>query len=201
LHAKSPSATWASSYTKLLAINQTQYDRVLSLDSDATVLQCLDELFLLPPAPIAMPRAYWLWNPSEKHFELSDQLLLAETSETEFSRVMDAIQNAARDKYDMDIMNDLYFGSAMVLPHREYDLLTGEFRQEPNEHANYLGNKDDKWVTEDVLANAKFIHFSDFPIPKVSFSIIPLLDHPPVLTILTTYILTSALPALALSEF
>lgn len=31
--------TWADSFTKLLAFNQTQYERVLSLDSDATVLQ------------------------------------------------------------------------------------------------------------------------------------------------------------------
>lgn len=32
-------ATWAESYTKLLAFNQTQYHRVLNLDSDSTVLQ------------------------------------------------------------------------------------------------------------------------------------------------------------------
>lgn len=32
-------ATWAESFTKLLAFNQTQYDRVLHLDSDSTVLQ------------------------------------------------------------------------------------------------------------------------------------------------------------------
>lgn len=31
--------TWADSFTKLLAFNQTDYRRVLSLDSDATVLQ------------------------------------------------------------------------------------------------------------------------------------------------------------------
>ena len=31
--------TWADSFTKLLAFNQTQYRRILSLDSDATVLQ------------------------------------------------------------------------------------------------------------------------------------------------------------------
>lgn len=31
--------TWAESYTKLLAFNQTQYARVLSLDSDATLFQ------------------------------------------------------------------------------------------------------------------------------------------------------------------
>lgn len=32
-------APWSASYTKLLAFNQTEYDRVLSLDSDATLLQ------------------------------------------------------------------------------------------------------------------------------------------------------------------
>ena len=31
--------TWAESYTKLLAFNQTQYERVLVLDSDATLLK------------------------------------------------------------------------------------------------------------------------------------------------------------------
>lgn len=31
--------TWQDSYTKLLAFNQTQYKRVISLDSDGTVLQ------------------------------------------------------------------------------------------------------------------------------------------------------------------
>jgi alpha-N-acetylglucosamine transferase len=31
--------TWARSYTKLLAFNKTQYKRVISLDSDASVLQ------------------------------------------------------------------------------------------------------------------------------------------------------------------
>lgn len=31
--------TWADSFTKLLAFNQTKYKRVLSLDSDATVLR------------------------------------------------------------------------------------------------------------------------------------------------------------------
>jgi len=31
--------TWEDSFTKLLAFNQTQYDRVISLDSDSTILQ------------------------------------------------------------------------------------------------------------------------------------------------------------------
>jgi alpha-N-acetylglucosamine transferase len=52
--------TWANSYTKLLAFNQTQYERVIAIDSDTTLLKHMDELFLLPPSPITMPRAYWL---------------------------------------------------------------------------------------------------------------------------------------------
>jgi alpha-N-acetylglucosamine transferase len=34
----SPLVGWSKSYTKLLAFNLTEYDRVLHLDSDATVL-------------------------------------------------------------------------------------------------------------------------------------------------------------------
>lgn len=33
------SGTWAESFTKLLAFNQTQYERVIHLDSDSTLLQ------------------------------------------------------------------------------------------------------------------------------------------------------------------
>ena len=32
-------STWAEGYTKFLAFNQTQYERVLMLDSDATLLK------------------------------------------------------------------------------------------------------------------------------------------------------------------
>ncbi|KAK3616440.1 hypothetical protein LTR56_025958 [Elasticomyces elasticus] len=48
--------TWASGFTKLLAFNQTQYKRVLSLDADATILRSMDEIFLMPPAPVANKR-------------------------------------------------------------------------------------------------------------------------------------------------
>ncbi|KAJ6181417.1 hypothetical protein N7485_000059 [Penicillium canescens] len=124
--------TWAESYTKLLAFNQTQYDRVLSLDSDSTVLQTMDELFLLPPSPVAMPRAYWL-NPKDR--VLSSQVVLI----------------TPRD-------------SAFVFPHRPYDLLTGEFRSK--KHESYLGNSREAWDPEKTLMEAKFLHFSDWPVPK-----------------------------------
>lgn len=163
-----PPATWADSFTKLLAFNQTQYRRVLSIDSDSLLLQHMDELFLLPPSPVAMPRAYWLLPDEEV---LSSQLVLLEPSDAEFARVMAAVDAAPADDYDMEIVNRLYRDSAMVLPHRPYDLLTGEFRG--GDHARYLGGGSDgdgddgrRWDPAAVYSEAKLVHFSDWPLPK-----------------------------------
>ncbi|KAH8820626.1 glucose N-acetyltransferase [Xylogone sp. PMI_703] len=153
-------ATWADSYTKLLAFNQTQYERVLSLDSDSTVLQPMDELFLLPPCPVAMPRAYWLDQPF-----LSSQLVLIQPSKEEFARIKDAIDNAKGGDFDMEIVNNLYGKDCMIIPHRRYDLLTGEFRSK-GQHLTYLGNEYEHWDPEKMLKEAKFLHFSDWPMPK-----------------------------------
>ena len=128
--------TWADSFTKLLAFNQTSYSRVLSLDSDATVLQPMDELFLIPSAPVAMPRAYWLDD------TLSSQLVLIEPSKHEFNRIQDAFKHRTKHDFDMEIVNQLYGKDCFVLPHRKYDLLTGEFRSEG--HTRYLGDPNEK---------------------------------------------------------
>lgn len=64
----------------------------------------------------------------------------------------------------MDILNRLYENSSTVIPHRKYDLLSGEFRGK--NHANYLGSPDEVWDATAVLAEAKFVHFSDWPMPK-----------------------------------
>ncbi|KAI0834334.1 glycosyltransferase family 8 protein [Hypoxylon sp. FL0890] len=154
-------STWAESFTKLLAFNQTQYDRVLNVDSDATILQTMDELFLIPPCPIAMPRAYWLF-PKDKI--LSSQLMLVQPSEVEFQRIMEKMDSAGRNDYDMEIVNQLYADSAMILPHRPYDLLTGEFRGD--NHQNYLGTDREEWDPVAIFNEAKYLHFSDWPVPK-----------------------------------
>ncbi|KAI0409105.1 glucose N-acetyltransferase [Xylaria palmicola] len=154
-------ATWAESFTKLLAFNQTQYQRVLNVDSDSTILQPMDELFLMPPCPVAMPRAYWLF-PDNKI--LSSQLMLVQPSETEFDRVMKKIESSGRNDYDMEIVNQLYGDSAMILPHRPYDLLTGEFRGE--DHQYYLGTDREEFDPVAIYNEAKFLHFSDWPVPK-----------------------------------
>ncbi|KAK3291532.1 glycosyltransferase family 8 protein [Chaetomium fimeti] len=155
--------TWAESFTKLLAFNQTQYTRVLSLDSDSVILQSMDELFLLPPCPVAMPRAYWLY-PDNKI--LSSQLILAQPSADEFARVLARVEEAGGNDYDMEIVNYLYGDSALVLPHRPYDLVSGEFREAPDKHGRYLGNADERWDAVAAFNEAKFVHFSDWPVPK-----------------------------------
>jgi len=153
-------STWVESFTKLIAFNQTQYSRLLHLDSDATVLQNLDHLFLLPPTRIALPRAYWLSN------TLSSQLMLIQPSTTEFAKILSAVYTKRKDEYDMDIINKLYANNSMILPHRGYDLITGEFRNGKNEHVQYLGSADEEWHAAKVLEEAKYVHFSDWPHPK-----------------------------------
>ncbi|TVY73209.1 Glucose N-acetyltransferase, partial [Lachnellula suecica] len=149
---------WASSYTKLLVFNQTSYSRLLVLDSDATLLAPLDELFFVPSARAAMPKAYWLEKPL-----LSSHIMLVEPSAAEFARVEKAISKAEQGTYDMEIMNSLYGSDCVVLPHRKYALLTGEFRK--TEHEAYLG-PGVKWDAGVVRAETKYIHFSDNPLPK-----------------------------------
>ncbi|PGH02091.1 hypothetical protein AJ79_07728 [Helicocarpus griseus UAMH5409] len=153
--------TWGESYTKLLAFNQTQYDRVLVLDSDSTITKPMDELFLLPPSPVAMPRAYWM-DPHD--FVMTSALMLIEPSEFEFKRIEQSISEALPHHFDMEIVNDLYNNSALILPHRPYILLTGEFRN--TDHIRYMGNSLESWDPEKILWQAKFVHFSDWPVPK-----------------------------------
>ena len=160
---KADDDTWNGSFAKFMAWGQTQYDRVLQLDSDVTVFKHLDELFMLPKAPVAMLRAYWRL-PSVR--QLTSLIVLLEPDEMEAQQLMLAASPKVREKndYDMDILNRFYEDSAMVLPHRQYGLISGEFRL--TNHKNYLGNSIEKWDPERVLKEASLVHFSDWPIPK-----------------------------------
>ncbi|TVY16066.1 Glucose N-acetyltransferase 1 [Lachnellula arida] len=112
--------TWADSYTKLLAFNLTDFDRVLAIDSDSVVLQNLDELFLLPEAPLAMPFVYW---GEPQGWQFSSQMMLITPSADAFSKIEAAIREAKKDE-------------------------------------------SQKWDPDTMKSEAKFIHFSDYPIPK-----------------------------------
>lgn len=163
--------SWDTSISKLLAFGETQYDRIIHLDSDVTVLQNMDELFFLPKAKVAMPRAYWEL-PDTK--QLSSLLIVLEPSYREYSALMDAakpamsgyvdVDNLTASAYDMELLNNRYADTALVLPHRQYALITGEFRSE--DHKYFLGTEYEPWDPDRVLAEAKLVHFSDWPLPK-----------------------------------
>jgi hypothetical protein len=172
-----PDSGWNLSITKLRVFDLLQYDRVLHIDSDITLLQHMDELFSLPPTPIAMPRAYWSHGPFS-NWQLTSLIMLVEPSSHEVPAMMKILREwqkqptyAQSNKYDMDLLNDRFGGSAMVLPHRPYTMLTAEFRSK--NHTRYMGNPhahplDQKalWDPDKALAEAKLIHFSDWPLPK-----------------------------------
>ena len=160
---KSDDGGWNGSFTKFMTWGQTQYDRILHLDSDVTIMKHLDELFMLPSAPVAMSRASWRL-PSVR--QLASLLILLEPDEMEAQQLMLAANSKIRQKneYDVEILNKFYGDSAMVLPHRQYGLISGEFRF--NDHRQFLGNSLERWDPERVLKEASLVHFLDSPIPK-----------------------------------
>ena len=123
----------------------------------------MDDLFLLPKTLIAMLRAYWTLP--QKH-TLTSLFVLLEPSEIEYQRLMNATRTEQRNPnhWDMEILNALYADSAMILPHRKYGLITGEFRSK--DHTNYFGNNYEEWDAQKVLKEASLVHFSDWPLPK-----------------------------------
>jgi hypothetical protein len=159
---KTGDETWDRSVAKLMAFGETQYRRILHIDSDVTLYKNLDDLFLLPSAKVAMPRAYWS---DQKPTPLTSLLVLLEPSLLENQALVNASWNVAAGthKYDMELLNELYHDSALVLPHRPF-LITGELRL--SNHEAYLGNNYERWDVQKVLSDASLIHFSDWPLPK-----------------------------------
>jgi hypothetical protein len=170
-------SNWNVSLTKIRVFDLVQYDRVLHLDSDIALLQHLDELFLLPKTPIAMPRAYWSHGPPSA-WQLTSLIMLVQPNPHEIPAMMETLKRwqaqpnyAQSKKYDMDLLNHRFGASAMVLPHRPYTMLTAEFRS--HNHSTYLGSRNGyeldvrgRWDPDQALKEAKLVHFSDWPLPK-----------------------------------
>ena len=159
--------TWDKSVTKFMAFSLAYYDRVIAMDTDVTLLKPIDELFLLPQTPIAMPRAYWA---DSKPWPLTSMLMVIKPDLDEFERFENATRGGGNNelvsvhRFDMELVNERFEESALVLPHRPYALLTGEFRK--HDHSAYLGNSFETWDAQKVFSEAKLVHFSDWPLPK-----------------------------------
>ena len=154
---------WNVSFARFLAWDQTQYDRVMHLDSDMTMYKHLDELFMLPSAQVAMTRAYWA---SRERKALSSKLVLVEPSHSEYELLLERGRHGQElgRTFDMDGLNGIYDDWALVLPHLKYGLTSGEFRSES--HEKYLGRSGAMWDPEWVMKEASLVHFSDSPLPK-----------------------------------
>jgi hypothetical protein len=124
----------------------------------------MDELFHLPPCPIAMPRAYWLIGNETTKKALASHVMVIQPSVQEFDRIQKEIKLADKDEYDMELLNKLYRNTALVLPHRQYTMLSSEFRE--TNHSLYLGSDTEEWDPIAALSEVKTIHFSDYPVPK-----------------------------------
>jgi hypothetical protein len=150
-----------------MAFTLTEYDRVIALDSDIRLLDSIDELFQLPPTPMAMPRAYWA---EAKPWPLTTALMVIEPDAEEFKRLRATIMQGGdprlveAHRFDVEMVNDRFEDSALVLPHRPYMLSTNEFRQ--RDHSRYLGNRFETWNAAAAVQEAKLVYFSDMPLPK-----------------------------------
>jgi hypothetical protein len=91
-----------------------------------------------PALPPSNARAYWL-HPDKKI--LSSQVMLVQPSAGEFARVMARVAAAGDNDYDTEMVNYLYGDTALVLPHRPYDMISGEFRQPPDIKARPLSRQ------------------------------------------------------------
>nr|POE75793.1 glucose n-acetyltransferase 1 [Quercus suber] len=164
------------SITKLRAFELTEYDRVIALESDITLRDHIDELFLLPPAPIALARAYWSHEPVER-WPLSSVIMVIEPNPAELTGLLDTLQAWRRNPdqqssadYEESVINHRFGASSIVIPHRPYLLQSAEYRR--HAHAPFLGNINgpanhlSHWDPKKVLAEAKIIHFNDWPLPK-----------------------------------
>ena len=122
----------------------------------------MDELFLMPASPLAAPNAYWLPD-----LIMSSQIMLIQPSTKEFKRVSDAMLNRQESDFDMEIVNYLYKDTALRIPARPYNLITGVFRS--TNHANYVEASHfdyENWNATRMIEEARFVHFSDWPLPK-----------------------------------
>lgn len=124
----------------------------------------MDELFFLPPVPVAIPRAYWLDSDSGA-VDISSLMIVLQPSDFEFARINKLTAKAKPGDYDMEILNTLYKDQALLLPHRQYAVLTSVFRW--TNHSSFLGSEEEPWDPDVAIKDAKYIHFSDWPVPKV----------------------------------
>jgi hypothetical protein len=155
---------WMGSYTKLLAFGLIEYKRILVISPDSTVLKNLDELFLFPSVPVAMPFIYRPEIPLPT-YKYSSQLLLVEPADDYFNSIKETIQRKGVNSSDLDIISTAIQRKPLRIPQRPYHFPTSEFRQ--RSHTAYITdrNTSEVWDPERMMGEAKVLQFDD-NVPK-----------------------------------
>ncbi|KAF9012869.1 hypothetical protein BDZ89DRAFT_1142751 [Hymenopellis radicata] len=115
--------TWKESLTKLYILGMTEYRRIVYLDNDGLVLKNMEyvfsialsisvrfnslllassHLFLEPPAPLLLPRAYWMPN---KPF--ATHIMVIEPSKDLWQDVTTYLATSPQRVYDMEVGSSL----------------------------------------------------------------------------------------------
>jgi hypothetical protein len=145
--------TWEEMYIKFLGFNQTQYSRVLLLDSDITIRGNMDPLLFTPSYPISMPLAYWADGKA-----YSPKLILVEPSNAIFAEASAAVVYADHGESEFEVINDLWSEDVARLDHKKYGLLLEEFGKK--DHSHYVNNMLKSWDPEAALKAAQVVSFS-----------------------------------------
>ena len=90
--------------------------------------------------------------------------MLVQPSAINYAAIEKQMRSRRTNNYDMEIINAAFGGSCAILPHRPYSLLSGEFRA--SRHTAYMGSESEPWDAEKVVRKAKYVRFSDWPLPK-----------------------------------
>lgn len=169
LEYESDDDTWKNSFTKLHIFNMTEYERIIYLDSDSYVINSMDYLFFrekeFKNASISMPVGYWEPLRDNGQSLYSSALMVIEPSTKDFDDLLNAIGSRSKNDYDMDIINNIFTGRIDTLPHRGLFMISSEFRNQNS--TKYLGSSEIKWNGIKEMRTVAYIHFSEWPFPKV----------------------------------
>ncbi|CEP63802.1 glucose N-acetyltransferase LALA0_S09e02828g [Lachancea lanzarotensis] len=110
---------WSKSLTKLLVFDQTEYERVVYLDSDAEVSNSMDELFFLPPyVTFAAPLTYW--SLSKEDLQAANEEIHAfEQKNAKLENVLSVLNSRVKKKQPIynhlpSVPNSLCFHTANI---------------------------------------------------------------------------------------
>ncbi|KAJ3021028.1 hypothetical protein HKX48_009347 [Thoreauomyces humboldtii] len=150
--------TWRDSLTRIEVFKMTEFDRIIVLDVDGTVLKPLDHLFDLPSAPLYAPRAFWL---TDQPGFFQSTMYVIEPSVTLYDVQM-KLANAPRKNgkvlYDMDIANEAFKNTVSLLP-GTLAVLNGQFKANGKSIEGVFGS----WTIDELATKASYVHFSEAP--------------------------------------